>query len=210
MNLTSFISRGGDKLCTALDAFEIDVAGARVLDAGASTGGFTDCLLSLGAREVVAVDVGYGQFAWELRNDARVKLLERTNVRGLVPDMIGGLVEIAVADLSFISLRLVVPVLETLVIVGGPLVLLFKPQFEVGKRLVGKGGVVRDPALHAQALSGFAAWAAGRALGPVALAISSPRGTDGNVEFWWRLAAGSERSVAEEDIARIVALAHEG
>src|SRR5919198_2282333 len=144
---TRFVSRGGEKLDAALDRFAVDVAGRRSLDAGASTGGFTDCLLQRGAAEVVAVDVGYGQLAWELRNDARVRVLERTNVRRLNPEAIGGEVDLVTADLAFISLRTARDALVGCVRHGGHLVLLVKPQFEVPKgrmRRVG-GGVVRDP-----------------------------------------------------------------
>ena len=204
-----YVSRGGEKLVVALDAFAIDVTGLRVLDAGASTGGFTDCLLSRGAREVVAVDVGYGQFAWSLRNDPRVRLMERTNVRGLTEKDVGR-VDAAVADLSFVSLRLVVPVIAGLVGGTGPMVLLFKPQFEAGKGRVGKGGVIRDAAMHVELLADFAAWAAEQGLGPVALAPSSPRGADGNIEFFFHLAGAAARQVSDADIAAVVGAAHEG
>jgi len=197
------------KLDGALESFGVDVAGLRALDAGASTGGFTDCLLQRGAKEVVAVDVGYGQFAWKLRNDPRVRLLERTNVRALTVEAIGGTCDMAVGDLSFISLRTVLPVVASLVAPGGPLVMLFKPQFEAGKGRVGKGGIVRDGALHRELLVDFADWAEREGLGPVALAVSSPRGADGNVEFWWYCAVGAPRSVDEGAIGEIVARAHE-
>ena len=150
-----YVSRGGHKLAGALAAFApggLAVAGRRCLDAGASTGGFTDVLLRAGAAEVVAVDVGYGQLAWPLRNDARVRVLERTNVRALTPDAIGGPVDLTVADLSFISLRLVLPALAACTATDGDLVPMVKPQFEVGRERVGAGGVVRDPALRAEAV----------------------------------------------------------
>ena len=139
-----YVSRGGLKLEAALDGFGVDPTGLTVLDAGASTGGFTDCLLKRGAAHVVAVDVGYGQFHWSLRNDARVTLLERTNIRLLDPDSLPRPVQAAVADLSFISLKLVFPQLHALLTPGAWLIPLVKPQFEVGKGEVGKGGVVRD------------------------------------------------------------------
>jgi 23S rRNA (cytidine1920-2'-O)/16S rRNA (cytidine1409-2'-O)-methyltransferase len=204
-----YVSRGGDKLAAALDAFHIDVTGLRVMDAGASTGGFTDCLLSRGAREVVAVDVGYGQFAWSLRNDPRVHLMERKNIREL-NGIEAGPLDAAVADLSFISLRLVVPVMARLVTPPGPMVTLFKPQFEAGKGRVGKGGVIRDASTHVELLSEFAAWADEQGLGPAALAASSPRGADGNIEFFYHLASGSERLVSDGDVAQVVGAAHEG
>ncbi|MFT4202094.1 TlyA family RNA methyltransferase, partial [Gordonia sp. (in: high G+C Gram-positive bacteria)] len=156
-------SRGAHKLIGALDAFSpggLTVAGRRCLDAGASTGGFTDVLLDRGADEVVAVDVGYGQLVWRLRSDERVRVFDRTNVRTLTPDVIGGPVDLTVSDLSFISLRLVLPAMAACTRVGGDLVPMVKPQFEVGKDRVGAGGVVRDPRLRADAVFGVAVWAA--------------------------------------------------
>ncbi|MFD0823475.1 TlyA family RNA methyltransferase, partial [Micromonospora zhanjiangensis] len=150
-----YVSRGGHKLAGALAAFGPDgllVDGRRCLDAGASTGGFTDVLLRAGAAEVVAVDVGYGQLAWSLRGDERVRVFERTNVRSLTPELIDGPVGLTVADLSFISLRLVLPALAGCTSPDGDLVLMVKPQFEVGRDRVGAGGVVRDPALRAEAV----------------------------------------------------------
>ena len=163
-----YVSRGGHKLAGALAAFlpeGLVVDGRRCLDAGASTGGFTDVLLREGAREVVAVDVGYGQLAWRLQQDDRVLVHDRTNVRDLDLDQIGGPVDLVVGDLSFISLRLV---LDALIAVTGPeadLVPMVKPQFEVGKERVGKGGVVRDPALRAEAVTAVMEAAAARGLG---------------------------------------------
>ncbi|MBB5873210.1 23S rRNA (cytidine1920-2'-O)/16S rRNA (cytidine1409-2'-O)-methyltransferase [Allocatelliglobosispora scoriae] len=187
-----YVSRGGHKLAGALDAFARDgltVAGRRCLDAGASTGGFTDVLLRRGAARVVAVDVGYGQLAWPLRTDDRVAVLERTNVRTLTPEIIDGVVELTVADLSFISLRLVLPALAACT--DGDLALMVKPQFEVGKERVGSGGVVRDAGLRTDAVLSVAA--AGLALGlGVAGVVASPLpGPSGNVEFflWFRRGA---------------------
>ncbi|HEY9389473.1 MAG TPA: TlyA family RNA methyltransferase, partial [Mycobacteriales bacterium] len=141
-----YASRGAHKLAGALEAFEgLIVAGRRCLDAGASTGGFTDVLLRRGAREVVAVDVGYGQLSWRLRTDPRVQVHDRTNVRQLTPEQIGGPVELTVADLSFISLELVLPALAACTVPGGDLVPMVKPQFEVGRDRLPSGGVVRDP-----------------------------------------------------------------
>ncbi len=148
----SWVSRGAHKLIGALDAFGISVADARCLDAGASTGGFTEVLLDRGAREVVAVDVGYGQLAWPLRSDDRVTVLERTNVRELTPDAIGGPVDRVVADLSFISLSTVLPALVSCASADADIVPMVKPQFEVGKDRVGAGGVVSDPQLRAGAV----------------------------------------------------------
>ncbi|GGK36925.1 TlyA family rRNA (cytidine-2'-O)-methyltransferase [Pilimelia terevasa] len=190
----AFVSRGGHKLAGALAAFGpagLVVAGRRCLDAGASTGGFTDVLLRAGAARVVAVDVGYGQLAWVLRNDPRVAVLERTNVRTLTPGAIGGPVALTVADLSFISLRLVLPALAACTDPDGDLALMVKPQFEVGKGRVGADGVVRDPALRAEAVCDVAAAAAALGLGVAAVAASPLPGPSGNVEFfaWFRRGA---------------------
>jgi 23S rRNA (cytidine1920-2'-O)/16S rRNA (cytidine1409-2'-O)-methyltransferase len=148
-----YVSRGGEKLAGALDAFTIDPAGMRVLDVGASTGGFTDCLLQRGASAVVAVDVGYGQLAWSLRQDPRVRVCERVNARTLLADFVESPVDLAVLDVSFISLRLVLPAVARLVRAGGAIVALVKPQFEVGPERVGSGGVVRDEAARADAVA---------------------------------------------------------
>lgn len=179
-------SRGAHKLIGALDAFDLDVTGARCLDAGASTGGFTDVLLDRGAAEVVAVDVGYGQLVWRLRSDERVRVHDRTNVRALTPDDIGGTAAVTVADLSFISLRTVLPALAACT--DGVLAPMVKPQFEVGRERLGSGGVVRDPELRRLALVDVAA--AARALGLVLRgAVASPLpGPSGNVEFFLLLA----------------------
>jgi 23S rRNA (cytidine1920-2'-O)/16S rRNA (cytidine1409-2'-O)-methyltransferase len=181
-------SRGAHKLIGALDALGTAVAGRRCLDAGASTGGFTDVLLDRGAAEVVAVDVGYGQLVWRLRSDARVRVHDRTNVRALEPEQIGGTVDLTVADLSFISLRTALPALAACTADGGELLPMVKPQFEVGRERLGAGGVVRDPRLRLGALTDVAA--AARALGlRVRGAVASPLpGPSGNVEFFVRLA----------------------
>jgi 23S rRNA (cytidine1920-2'-O)/16S rRNA (cytidine1409-2'-O)-methyltransferase len=150
----AYVSRGGEKLAGALDAFGIDPTGLRVLDVGASTGGFTDCVLQRGAREVVTVDVGYGQLAWSLRQDPRVRVHERVNARALPCEFVVPPVDLAVVDVSFISLRLVLPAIFPLVCPGGALVALVKPQFEVGPERVGSGGVVRDEADRAAAVAG--------------------------------------------------------
>ncbi|NGM16211.1 TlyA family RNA methyltransferase [Verrucosispora sp. WMMA2044] len=184
---SEYVSRGGHKLAGALAAFApagLVVAGRRCLDAGASTGGFTDVLLRADAAEVVAVDVGYGQLAWSLRNDSRVRVHERTNVRTLTPESIGGPVDLTVADLSFISLRLVLPALAACTRADGDLALMVKPQFEVGRERVGAGGVVRDPELRAQAVLDVATAAATLRLGLADLAASPLPGPSGNVEFF--------------------------
>jgi 23S rRNA (cytidine1920-2'-O)/16S rRNA (cytidine1409-2'-O)-methyltransferase len=189
-----YVSRGGGKLAPALAAFAgggLRVAGRRCLDAGASTGGFTDVLLRAGAAAVVAVDVGYGQLAWTLRNDARVTVLERTNVRTLVPEAVGGPVDLTVADLSFISLRLVLPALAACTATDGDLLPMVKPQFEVGRERVGAGGVVRDPDLRATAVLDVAAAAAELGLGVAGVMPSALPGPSGNVEFFLWLRRGA-------------------
>jgi 23S rRNA (cytidine1920-2'-O)/16S rRNA (cytidine1409-2'-O)-methyltransferase len=153
-----YVSRGGQKLEAALEQFSVDVRGDTLLDVGASTGGFTDCLLQRGAKRIIAVDVGYGQLDWKLRQDPRVILLERTNIRYLKPDDLETAIGGAVIDASFISLKLVVPPVSDLLPIEAYIIALIKPQFEVGKGKVGKGGVVRDPSLHeevVQTLSQF-------------------------------------------------------
>lgn len=190
-----YVSRGAHKLLGALAAFGTDglrVAGRRCLDAGASTGGFTEVLLGAGAGEVVAVDVGYGQLAWPLRTDERVRVHERSNVRSLTPESIGGPVHLCVADLSFISLRLVLPALVGCLGPGADLVPMVKPQFEVGRERVGSGGVVRDPQLRAEAVLSVATCAAEFGLGTAGVVASPLPGPSGNVEFflWLRADAG--------------------
>jgi 23S rRNA (cytidine1920-2'-O)/16S rRNA (cytidine1409-2'-O)-methyltransferase len=148
----SYVSRGGLKLEAVLEAFSVDVKEKVFLDVGASTGGFTDCLLRRGARRVIAVDVGYGQFDWNLRNDSRVRLLEKTNVRYLRPGDLGESADGAAIDVSFISLKLIVPTVSALLKPQAMVLALIKPQFEVGKGQVGKGGVVRSPTLHRQVI----------------------------------------------------------
>jgi 23S rRNA (cytidine1920-2'-O)/16S rRNA (cytidine1409-2'-O)-methyltransferase len=185
---TEYVSRGGHKLAGALAAFDLPVRDKRCLDAGASTGGFTDVLLRAGAAQVVAVDVGYGQLAWPVRTDDRVDVHERTNVRTLTPDAIGGPVDLTVADLSFISLRLVLPALAACTRPEGDLALMVKPQFEVGKERVGAGGVVRDPEVRTQAVLEVCRTAAGLGLGVAGVTASPLPGPSGNVEFfvWFR------------------------
>jgi 23S rRNA (cytidine1920-2'-O)/16S rRNA (cytidine1409-2'-O)-methyltransferase len=179
-----WVSRGGVKLAHALDHFAIDPAGAVALDIGASTGGFTDVLLARGARRVYAVDVGHGQLAWKLRQDARVTVLERTNARHLAPEQIPEAPDLIVCDASFISLTVVLPAALALAAPAARLVALIKPQFEVGKGKVGKGGVVRDPALHRDVCERIAAWLATQPGWRVEGITASPiRGPEGNIEF---------------------------
>ncbi|MEW2546358.1 TlyA family RNA methyltransferase [Streptomyces sp. NPDC047002] len=190
-----YASRGGHKLAGALDAFRplgLAVEGRRALDAGASTGGFTDVLLRAGAAHVVAVDVGYGQLVWALRNDERVTVKDRTNVRELTLDALGGTpVDLVVGDLSFIPLGLVLPALVACSAPGADLVLMVKPQFEVGKERLGSGGVVRSPELRAEAVTGVARRAAERGLGVRGVTASPLPGPSGNVEYFLWLRAGA-------------------
>lgn len=185
-----FASRGGEKLEHALERFGLDVAGMVALDIGASTGGFTDCLLQRGAEQVYAVDVGYGQLAWKLRNDPRIINLERTNARDLKPADIGRTVDLTVIDVSFISLELILPPVSRLSSEGGVIVALIKPQFEVGKGQVGKGGVVREPAKHRETLLKVARCASALGLSVRALTRSPLKGPKGNIEFFIHLVKG--------------------
>jgi 23S rRNA (cytidine1920-2'-O)/16S rRNA (cytidine1409-2'-O)-methyltransferase len=178
-----YVSRGGLKLEAALDAFAVDPAGLVVADVGASTGGFSDCLLQRGAAHVYAIDVGYGQLAWQLRQDSRMTSLERTNVRNL-PGLPGGVrADLAVVDVSFIGLDLVLPAVARLLQPDGQAIVLIKPQFEAGKAHVGKGGVVRDPAVHRHVLARVLAWATGHGWVVAGLIRSPITGPKGNIEF---------------------------
>ncbi len=201
-----YVSRGGHKLAGALAVFEpagLVVEGRRCLDAGASTGGFTDVLLRRGAAQVVAVDVGYGQLAWKLRSDERVVVRDRQNVRQLGLDDIDGPVDLVVGDLSFISLVLVLDALIAVTRPDGDLALMVKPQFEVGKDRVGKGGVVRDPAVRADAVLEVAEAARSRGWGARMVATSPLPGPSGNVEFFVWLRRG-EPGLAADDIRSVV------
>jgi 23S rRNA (cytidine1920-2'-O)/16S rRNA (cytidine1409-2'-O)-methyltransferase len=187
-----YVSRGGLKLEAALDAFGLDLTGRVCADIGASTGGFTDCLLQRGATRVYAIDVGYGQLAWSLRTDPRVVVMERVNARLLdgLPDRI----DLATIDVSFISLRLVLPRVAALLTPVGEVVALIKPQFEVGKESVGKGGVVRDPRLHRSAIEQILANADAVGFRAAGIIRSPIRGPAGNVEFLIWLQIGSDGS----------------
>ncbi|WP_225845853.1 TlyA family RNA methyltransferase [Streptomyces sp. HPF1205] len=203
-----YVSRGGHKLAGALAAFGprgLAVEGRRALDAGASTGGFTDVLLRAGAAEVVAVDVGYGQLAWSLRNDPRVTVKDRTNVRELTPEAIDGRpVDLVVGDLSFIPLGLVLPALVRCSAPGADLVLMVKPQFEVGRERLGSGGVVRSPQLRAESVRKVAEQAAGLGLGVLGVTASPLPGPSGNVEYFLWLRAGAP-ALDPADVDRAVA-----
>ncbi|WP_419920442.1 TlyA family RNA methyltransferase [Candidatus Poriferisodalis sp.] len=207
-----FVSRGGYKLDAALDAFGIDVEDRRALDAGASTGGFVDCLLQRGAGEVIAVDVGWGQLDARLRADERVIVRERCNIRDLGAQDIGSEVDIVTADLSFISLRTVMPNLAACAKPTSEAVLLVKPQFEAGKREASRGkGVVRDPAVWRRVLDDVVVSASEHGLGPAGITISPLRGAAGNVEFLLFCRRRAEVAVAatlrDADVADVVRLA---
>ncbi|PWV46055.1 MULTISPECIES: TlyA family RNA methyltransferase [Nocardiopsis] len=187
----AYVSRGAHKLIGALDAFELDVKGRRALDAGASTGGFTDVMLRRGVAHVTAVDVGYGQLAWSLRSDDRVRVMERVNVRELTPEMVGEpRPDLVVGDLSFISLKLVLGALRESVAPDADFSMMVKPQFEVGRDRVGAGGVVREPELRAEAVSDVAAHALTLGLGVVGVTASPLPGPSGNVEYFLWMRAG--------------------
>jgi 23S rRNA (cytidine1920-2'-O)/16S rRNA (cytidine1409-2'-O)-methyltransferase len=205
-----YASRGGVKLAGALEEFTsngLNVTGRRCLDAGASTGGFTDVLLRKGCREIIAVDVGYGQLAWHLRTDSRVRVLDRTNVRELAADTVGGPVDVVVADLSFISLTMVLDAFRRCIHEDSDLMLLVKPQFEVGRGAVGRGGVVRDPELRAAAIRNVVQAADHRGLVAQAVTASSLPGPAGNVEYfvWFRpRSSGALNLDIEKEIRRAI------
>lgn len=192
-----FVSRGGLKLEAALDAFGVDVTGLTGLDVGASTGGFTDCLLQRGAAQVFAVDVGYGQLAWKLRQDPRVVSIERTNIRHLEALPGGAQADLAVIDASFIGLGLVLPPTLALLHPRGQVIALIKPQFEAGPDKVGKGGVVRDPQVHRQVMAQTASLAQALGLTVAGLTVSPAPGPAGNIEFliWLRRESSPEVDV---------------
>lgn len=178
-----YVSRGGQKLEAALRGFKIDVTGTTALDVGASTGGFTDCLLQHGAKKVYAVDVGYGQMAWKLRQDPRVVLIERTNIREIDPSLIPDPVDIAVIDVSFISLEKVIPHVMKLLSHTGRIVALVKPQFEVGRKQVGKGGIVRDESARQSAVERIVEFVRKQGLEVKGVMQSPITGQDGNIEY---------------------------
>lgn len=206
-NACPYVSRGGFKLAKALEVFPVEPVGKVCIDCGASTGGFTDVLLKNGAAKVYAVDVGYGQLAWQLRQDSRVVVMERTNARALTPDMFPESMDLGVMDVSFISIRLILPALHGLLKPGGEVVCLIKPQFEAGKADVGKKGVVRDKAVHERVLREM--WeffpTAGYTL--LGLDYSPIRGPEGNIEYLAYLKADGGDSIAP-DIPALVAASH--
>mgnify|MGYP003337374428 FL=1 len=199
-----YVSRGGHKLAGALDTFsEIQVSGKVALDAGASTGGFTDVLLKRRAAKVIAVDVGYGQLAWELRQDPRVVIHDRTNIRTINPELLGERVEIVVADLSFISLTLVMPALVSVTKPEADFLIMVKPQFEVGRENLGAGGVVRDPLLRKSAVLDVANSAYDMGLGTLGVVASPLPGPSGNVEYFLWLRRGAP-VLSDQDLERAI------
>ena len=203
-----YVSRGGKKLERALDAFGWDVDGLRCLDVGASTGGFTDCLLRRGAATVTAVDVGYGQIDWALRNDPRVKVVERTNFRLIDAKTLGDPFDFVTVDVSFISLAKIATKLRAVTGAGGRVITLVKPQFEVGRAAIGRGGVVREPAAHIAAIESVSTALRAADLAPAQLTFSPITGPAGNIEFLIGAVAGDacDRRI---DAAGVVAAAHE-
>ena len=203
----SFVSRGGLKIEKALKYFDINPDGLCCMDIGASTGGFTDCLLIKGARKVFSIDVGYGQLAWKLRQDPRVVCMERTNIRYVTPDMLDGeKPDLAVIDVSFISLKLVLPVVAQLLDEHGRIACLIKPQFEAGKGKVGKKGVVREPEIHLEVLEAFLENAHASGFHVYNLTFSPIRGPEGNIEFLGYL--GRDGEDTEIDLPALVTEAH--
>lgn len=202
-----FVSRGGLKLEKALKIFDIDPSGLVCIDCGASTGGFTDVLLQNGAKKVFAVDVGYGQLAWSLRNDPRVVSMERTNLRYVTPDMLAEAPELAVMDLSFISLRLVLPAVYKLICDGAYTVCLIKPQFEAGRDKVGKKGVVRDKETHVEVIRSIMDFLPEAGFTMLGLGYSPIRGPEGNIEYLALLRKG-EYPAPELDPLAVVEASH--
>lgn len=203
-----FVSRGGFKLDKALKVFPIDPEGKKCIDCGASTGGFTDVLLQHGAAKVYSVDVGYGQLAWKLRNDPRVVNMERTNLRYVTTEQISEPLELAVMDVSFISIKLVLPAVRELLIPGADLVCLIKPQFEAGRDEVGKKGVVRDAEVHCRVIQSIVDFAPEAGLTVMGLDYSPIKGPEGNIEYICHMKNGAYEA-ASIDIEALVKASHE-
>ncbi len=204
-----YVSRGGLKLEKALRDFGVDVTGFVCSDSGASTGGFTDCLLQQGASKVFAIDVGYGELNWKIRNDPRVVVMERTNIRYVTAEDLGEKLDLSVIDVSFISLKIVLPAIKNLLKPGvGQVLCLIKPQFEAGRENVGKNGVVRDPAVHKDVLDGVVALARELDFKILGLTFSPVKGPAGNIEFLGHLTLADAAGI-DPDTAAVVARAHE-
>jgi len=202
-----YVSRGGLKLEKALRDFGVKPEGYVCSDSGASTGGFTDCLLQQGASKVFAIDVGYGQLDWKIRSDPRVVVMERTNVRYVTPEQLGEPLDLSVIDVSFISLKIVLPVIKTFLKPTGQVLCLIKPQFEAGKEKVGKKGVVRDPETHKEVLDGFVDLANSLEFKILGLTFSPVKGPEGNIEFLGHLTLDDKPGIVP-DTAQVVADAH--
>ena len=203
-----YVSRGGLKLEKALRDFGVDPTGYVCSDSGASTGGFTDCLLQQGASKVFAIDVGYGQLDWKIRSDPRVVVMERTNVRYVTPEQLGEPLDLSVIDVSFISLKIVLPVIKTFLKPTGQVLCLIKPQFEAGKDKVGTKGVVRDPEIHKEVLDDFVALTQEIGFTILGLTFSPVKGPEGNIEFLAHLTLDEKPGILP-DTASVVADAHE-
>lgn len=203
-----YVSRGGLKLEKALRDFGVDPIGFVCSDSGASTGGFTDCLLQQGASKVFAIDVGYGQLDWKIRNDPRVVVMERTNIRNVTPEDLGEPLDLSVVDVSFIGLEIVLPAIRSLLKPGqGQVLCLIKPQFEAGKENVGKKGVVREPRIHQMVLDNFVSLVHGLGFKILGLTFSPVKGPEGNIEFLGHLTLADVEGI-QPDTADVVAQAH--
>ena len=203
-----YVSRGGLKLEKALRNFGVDPTGYVCSDSGASTGGFTDCLLQQGAKKVFAIDVGYGQLDWKIRSDPRVVVMERTNVRYVTSEQLGEPLDLSVIDVSFISLKIVLPVVKTFLKANGQVLCLIKPQFEAGRDKVGKKGVVRDPETHCEVLDDFIMLAKGLGFHILGLTFSPVKGPEGNIEFLAHLSLADVEEMSL-DTEELVKQAHE-
>ena len=203
-----YVSRGGLKLEKALRDFGVDVTGFVCSDSGASTGGFTDCLLQQGAKKVFAIDVGYGQLDWKIRSDERVVVMERTNIRYVTPEDLGEALDLSVIDVSFISLKIVLPTIKTLLKENGQVLCLIKPQFEAGKEKVGKKGVIRDPQIHKEVLDMFVELADYLNFRILGLTFSPVKGPEGNIEFLGHLSLADCEGI-RPDTAEVVRQAHD-
>ena len=203
-----YVSRGGLKLEKALEVFPISLEGQTVMDIGASTGGFTDCMLQNGAKRVYSIDVGYGQLAWKLRTDPRVVNLERTNVRYLTPEQVPEPVDFFSVDVAFISLKLVLPVARNFLLDGGEAVCLIKPQFEAGREKVGKKGVVRDKAVHVEVIESIVDFVLHHGFSVLGLTFSPVKGPEGNIEYLLYLKKTDEPNGSVPDIKELVEQSH--
>ena len=202
-----YVSRGGLKLEKALRDFGVKPEGFVCSDSGASTGGFTDCLLQQGAKKVFAIDVGYGQLDWKIRSDPRVVVMERTNIRYVTPQQLGEPLDLSVIDVSFISLKIVLPAIKALLKADGQVLCLIKPQFEAGREKVGKKGVVREPDTHKEVLDGFVSLAKELDFTILGLTFSPVKGPEGNIEFLGHLTLADKEGI-DPDTAKVVADAH--